>query len=192
MSRLTERELELIRRERLAAERETGHRSDAGFLTAQVIDPILRALRRRRTIAQLSRLDDRMLQDIGLTRGSLETVADAMVSIDSARSQAAAARREHGLLAALRRWRRRQATIQQLASLDDRVLSDIGVVRGDIASIVDRALDAEEAVPASVAKLLRGQRTNAPRAQRPFAGYSLSAKAMAEQALQIAGQRQAS
>jgi uncharacterized protein YjiS (DUF1127 family) len=196
MSRLTERELELIRRDRLAAERETGPRAGAGFLAEQVINPILRALRRRSTIAELSRLDDRMLQDIGLTRGSLETVADEMLGYGQDRGSAGT-RHEGGLMAALRRWRRRQATIRRLAALDDRILQDIGILRGDIAHIVDRAIQAEEAVPASVDALLRGPRSSAPRPQRPQRPLSsdtaaLHARAIAEHALQVASRRQAS
>ena len=45
----------------------------------------------------------------------------------------------NGLIAVfngLRQWRKRQAAIRELSALDDRVLRDIGIARGEIGSIV--------------------------------------------------------
>lgn len=42
-----------------------------------------------------------------------------------------------------RRWRRRRAAIRDLNALSDHVLKDIGLVRGDIRTVVDGLLDGE-------------------------------------------------
>lgn len=38
------------------------------------------------------------------------------------------------------RWRKRQATIAALSSLDDRILQDIGIARGEIARVADEMI----------------------------------------------------
>lgn len=51
-----------------------------------------------------------------------------------------------GAIATLRRIRRRQATMRELGKLDDRMLRDVGVYRGEIWSISD-ALARDEGGP---------------------------------------------
>jgi uncharacterized protein YjiS (DUF1127 family) len=41
------------------------------------------------------------------------------------------------LMEPLRRWRRRRAAIRDLGALDDRLLADIGLIRGEIGAAVD-------------------------------------------------------
>ena len=43
---------------------------------------------------------------------------------------------------AYRAWRRRRATVKALGALDDRTLKDIGIARGEIASVVNGRVDA--------------------------------------------------
>ncbi len=42
------------------------------------------------------------------------------------------------ILATVRRWHRRNATITELNKLDDRMLADIGIVRSDILDVARR------------------------------------------------------
>jgi uncharacterized protein YjiS (DUF1127 family) len=53
----------------------------------------------------------------------------------------------HGF-AGLRRWHRRRKAIAELGALDDRMLKDIGIGRGDIRGLVDAQLRHEAAAVA--------------------------------------------
>ena len=112
---------------------------------------------RRRAIEELSRLDDRMLEDIGLERARIPEVVDALTGSEPDVSPRVAsygvtprsARDSflHRMAAGLRRaWVRRQA-INGLTRLDDRLLRDIGLERDGIPDAVDAMLR-NEPVPA--------------------------------------------
>lgn len=98
---------------------------------------IVRARNRRRAIDQLNRLDDRLLHDIGLERGTLDEAVDATLE---QRAPAWATDGLAGLGKAILaplvrpvlRWRREAVTLGELGQLDDHILSDIGVTRGDL------------------------------------------------------------
>jgi uncharacterized protein YjiS (DUF1127 family) len=100
-----------------------------------VVLPIRRRLEKRQVMAELRALNDRALRDIGIERGQIELVVDAM-KIEAPRSPRPAV----GPFAALRRWRYRRRTINALAALDDRLLDDIGLVRANIGEFV-RSVD---------------------------------------------------
>ena len=157
MSRLTDRELRLIDQARNSRGRGPTFEADAspttdgatakvsphrarpehGLLYRAVVDhlvkPLAQAARRRRTIAQLRDLDDRILDDIGLARSGIEHVVRAA---PRAETIGPAATRQDGLFAALMRWYDRQNTIHYLESLDDRQLQDIGIPRHQIETLV--------------------------------------------------------
>ncbi|MFQ6019063.1 MAG: DUF1127 domain-containing protein [Kiloniellaceae bacterium] len=120
--------------------RGTGFRRLARLVERNIVLPIERANRRRRTIAELSRLDERMLNDIGLSRADIGTVASDLarratpaetlpIRLPEAVSRA---------LAAIRAARARGKTIRELKQLPDRLLADIGIARDEIESAVDR------------------------------------------------------
>lgn len=92
-SGLSARELEIVGRERLEAAREAGSQAASGAFARTFIEPIRLAMRRRRTLAELSRLDDRLLADIGLERGSLDLVAVAMTNRGASRHRKSPERR---------------------------------------------------------------------------------------------------
>ena len=105
-------------------------------------------IRKRQTIAQLSRLDDRVLADIGIDREQIPMTAQGLIapSGEAPRRTKAignalgnAGRFLAGGVAGGYRWiadgiRKRQ-TIAQLSRLDDRVLADIGIDREQIPMI---------------------------------------------------------
>jgi uncharacterized protein YjiS (DUF1127 family) len=98
---------------------------------AVAVQPVLRYLHRRQIFNMLMSLDDRMLADIGLNRYD---VADYVRTLDHSvePTQGLLAATEQDIVAPLRAWNRARLTARQLAKLDDRMLVDIGVVRGDI------------------------------------------------------------
>jgi|LNAP01.1.fsa_nt_gb uncharacterized protein YjiS (DUF1127 family) len=98
-------------------------------LTAQ---PVLRYLHRRNVHDTLTALDDRMLADIGLSRYEISDYVRTLDRHDAEQVPALLAATERDLVAPLRAWNRARATARQLSKLDDRMLVDIGVVRGDI------------------------------------------------------------
>ncbi|HKY96056.1 MAG TPA: DUF1127 domain-containing protein [Kiloniellales bacterium] len=95
---------------------------------------VARARRRNRAIAELSKLDDRMLNDIGIERGCIVEAVDATMErrapawavIDLGRSLV------EPLVRPILRWRRDAVTLGELGQLDDHLLADIGVTRGDL------------------------------------------------------------
>ena len=126
MARLTEYELDLIQRNRrplwrawndpidllLVARRfraaylakATGLERLLEVLSAGLIEPLRQGMRRRATIRELNRLDDRLLRDIGLERGGIESFAANLAGVDEA-----PAARSNGLLARFRSWRERRS-----------------------------------------------------------------------------------
>lgn len=95
-----------------------------------------RTFRRGEIASQLRRLDDRMLADIGLQRWQIASVANqAATGVEMSVGEAFGA-----VLTALsgsyNAWRNRRAAYRELMSLDDRMLQDIGMSRGDIPAVV--------------------------------------------------------
>ncbi len=163
MSRLTEREIEELRRVKRAVEEEareefsqvrladdvdtrqpalatrllalavrySGLAEIAWMVRHEVVLPLRQRIHTRRAMTDLQGLNDRALRDIGIERGQIETVVEAM-KVETPRSP----RPEVGLIAALRRWIVRRQTINTLSALDDRLLDDIGLIRSHIPAFV--------------------------------------------------------
>lgn len=91
-----------------------------------VAAPVVFWNKRRIAFSALNALDDRMLADIGVARAEIADVVKGMhrsvsypaLSLD--------------LVAPITAWNRARQTANQLYKLEDRMLLDIGVVRGDI------------------------------------------------------------
>jgi uncharacterized protein YjiS (DUF1127 family) len=91
-----------------------------------VVAPVALWNKRRVAFSALNALDNRMLADIGVSRAEIADVVKGMhrsvsypaVSLD--------------LVAPIAAWNRARQTANQLYKLEDRMLQDIGVVRGDI------------------------------------------------------------
>lgn len=152
MTRFTEKEkVELSRAMAPAATFRTARINP----TASKGSLLQRWLRRAAVVRELSELDDRVLADIGVSRADIDHIADVAVGGERPSLVVALAK---GLAAPLVRWYRRNEAYKQLSQLDDRMLADIGVNRGDIPYVVQN-WDGE--MPAAVedeASLLQGLR----------------------------------
>src|SRR3546814_1683519 len=74
-----------------------------------------------------------MLDDIGVARWQIEEIADSAVGGERPSLLAAIATAVAGPVV---RWYRRNQVEKQLSQLDDRMLADIGINRGDILNVV--------------------------------------------------------
>lgn len=112
-----------------------------GALIADLIaGPILRFRawnEHRATVQELQRLDDRMLADIGVTRSQINALVDGQ---ESGSKPNGLVELVHDLIVEpARRWRVRARTRQELSALDDTMLRDIGIERGQIDGIAQAA-----------------------------------------------------
>jgi uncharacterized protein YjiS (DUF1127 family) len=124
---LTRGDIPAVAEKSLTVPAETGLLAAFGeMLHDLLIAPVAVWNKRRVAYAALSGLDNRMLADIGLSRAEIADVVKGMhrsvahpgVSLD--------------LVAPIAAWNRARQTANQLYKLEDRMLLDIGVVRGDI------------------------------------------------------------
>lgn len=112
------------------------------FVNDHVIVPLRRAYHRQVTYRELSALDDRLLRDIGLTRGDIPAVVNALSEGELRREASAHAGRTreedgHDVLWSLRLWNRSRSAAKALYALDDRTLNDIGLVRGEVDDVAE-------------------------------------------------------
>jgi uncharacterized protein YjiS (DUF1127 family) len=111
--------------------------------------------KRRDAYRNLMALDDRMLTDIGLSRAEIPAVVKAMSGTLVAGSFNGGF--EADVVLPLKQWKLWRAANKQLNQLDNHMLNDIGMVRGDIESV------AEELASRAVTKPANAN-TAAPRA----------------------------
>jgi uncharacterized protein YjiS (DUF1127 family) len=87
---------------------------------------------RRAIVSRLERLDDRMLEDIGLQRWEIDAVATSIAGRQAPQLSVALV----DLLAAVGKriiaWQEQRTAERELRGLDDRMLRDIGISRSDI------------------------------------------------------------
>lgn len=107
----------------------------AGRLFKRLRDAVAGWSGRRHAHRALFDMDDRMLDDIGITRGDIEDVIDS---------------RSWSLLAGLKKvvadWLERDRARRALYAMDDWMLADIGISRGDIERVIGRRYDGPNAV----------------------------------------------
>lgn len=108
-----------------------------GVFADRLVNSVRRTLERAAVARELSALDDRELSDIGLGRGDIMAVAEASVAQTEPSLAAAFGEMLHDLLVApVALWNKRRAAFGALNALDDRMLSDIGVARAEIGTVV--------------------------------------------------------
>ena len=91
-----------------------------------LVAPVAVWNRRRVAYAALNGLDNRMLADIGISRAEISDVVKGMHKAVTRPSLSL------DLVAPIAAWNRARQTANQLYRLEDRMLLDIGLVRGDI------------------------------------------------------------
>lgn len=105
----------------------------AGFVADVALRPLMAMYRRHAANLELSRLDDHLLQDIGLTRAEIPALLNGgATAISKTRAEATV-----DIARPVRQWNRSRVTAKTLHRLDNRMLSDIGYVRGDIDNVAD-------------------------------------------------------
>lgn len=97
---------------------------------------ILRPLRQRAMVDRLEQLDDRMLQDIGVERFNIAAIAESVASRQAPSVSIALGNLLAVLGGSLAAWTERRAALRELNALDERMLRDIGITRGDIPAVV--------------------------------------------------------
>ncbi len=91
----------------------------------------------RRKKRELYQLDDRILKDIGLTRGEINNVVGG-TNIDAGFAFAPLVKFGIKTVEKLKVWANQRKTYQQLVQMDDHMLEDIGIMRHEIESIAYR------------------------------------------------------
>ena len=129
-----------------------------------IIEALNRAMKRRQTATQLKRLDSRLLDDIGITRGNIDIIAAKAVTEAAAREGltampliASLAKLPAAILTGLTDAYRRQATIVALQRLSNHTLADIGIERGRIPETVDVMMAEAKAATAPVRTVTAAQ-----------------------------------
>jgi len=90
----------------------------------------------RRAFTELQGFSDYELHDIGLSRSDLRSAVYGKSLPWGERLATALSNAMARLFGAIADWRRHRQTVVELNSLDDHVLRDIGVNRGDITNVV--------------------------------------------------------
>lgn len=131
MTRFTEKEKAELSR---AMAPGAAFRTDRNEPAARQGSLLQRWRRRNAVVQELSQLDDRMLDDIGIARWQIDEIADEAVGGERPSLLAALV---EAITAPIVRWHRRNQVYRELYQLDDRMLADIGVSRSDIPSLVE-------------------------------------------------------
>jgi uncharacterized protein YjiS (DUF1127 family) len=124
----------------------TGFAALAKFGNQAVMAPLRKGIEYRRAARTLQQLPDHLLADIGLSRAD---VPATVYGSEDRPSMIASLWR--GLAALFVVARDRRATIRTLNGMPDRLLSDIGIERGSIESVVDEMLTARAEVAGQMA-----------------------------------------
>jgi uncharacterized protein YjiS (DUF1127 family) len=143
------------RKAAVSVARETGFASLNRFGTV-LVNFVRRHFKRAAIERELSRLDNRMLGDLGLTRNEIGFVADQAVAVPGEGSlfQEFSRLVFNLVVRPVVEWNRRREIYDQLMSMDDRMLADIGMTRYDAAEYVRRlGREVQEPLPEALAAM---------------------------------------
>jgi uncharacterized protein YjiS (DUF1127 family) len=98
----------------------------ATLVEGVVVNPVADFIARRAAENHLRALDDRLLADIGLSRGDIPAVVRTVHRAPKHAEEGMGAVRQ------IRVYNRSRIAVKELAAYDDRMLDDMGFVRGDI------------------------------------------------------------
>jgi uncharacterized protein YjiS (DUF1127 family) len=137
------------------AARETGFAALNRF-GAVLVNSVRRHFRRAAIERELARLDNRMLEDLGLVRSEISFVADQAVAIpgEGTLFQEFSRLVVNLLVRPVVEWNRRREVYDQLMAMDDRMLADIGMSRYEAAEYVRRlGRELHEPLPETLAAM---------------------------------------
>ncbi len=135
--------------------RETGFAALNRF-GAVLVNSARRHFKRAAIERELARLDNRMLADLGLVRNDISFVAEQAVSVpgEGTLFQEFSRLVFNVLVRPVVEWNRRREIYDQLMSMDDRMLADIGMTRYDAAEYVRRlGREVQEPLPEVLAAM---------------------------------------
>jgi len=135
--------------------RETGFAALNRFGTV-LVNSVRSHLKRAAIERELTRLDNRMLEDLGLTRNEIGFVAEQAVAVPGEGSlfQEFSRLVVNLVVRPVVEWNRRREIYDTLMSMDDRMLADIGMTRYDAAEYVRRlGRDVQEPLPETLAAM---------------------------------------
>jgi uncharacterized protein YjiS (DUF1127 family) len=135
--------------------RETGFAALSRF-GAVLVNSARRHFKRAAIERELARLDNRMLGDLGLSRSEIGYVAQQAVAVPGEGSlfQEFSRLVFNLVVRPTVEWSRRREIYDQLMSMDDRMLADIGMTRYDAAEYVRRlGREVQEPLPETLAAM---------------------------------------
>lgn len=135
--------------------RETGFAALNRF-GAVLVNSARRHFKRAAIERELSRLDNRMLGDLGLSRSEIGFVAEQAVAVpgEGTLFQEFSRLVFNAIVRPVAEWNRRREIYDQLMSMDDRMLADIGMTRYDAAEYVRRlGREVQEPLPEVLAAM---------------------------------------
>ena len=135
--------------------RETGFAALNRFGTV-LVNSVRSHFKRAAIERELARLDNRMLEDLGLTRNEIGFVAEQAVALPGEGSffQEFSRLVVNLVVRPVVEWNRRREIYDTLMSMDDRMLADIGMTRYDAAEYVRRlGREVQEPLPETLAAM---------------------------------------
>jgi uncharacterized protein YjiS (DUF1127 family) len=139
----------------MSVARETGFAALNRF-GAVLVNSARRHFKRAAIERELARLDNRMLGDLGLTRNEISYVAQQAVAVpgEGTLFQEFSRLVFNLVVRPTVEWSRRREIYDQLMSMDDRMLADIGMTRYDAAEYVRRlGREVQEPLPETLAAM---------------------------------------